>query len=163
MKRILVLIFLLTAGLASNKIFSQVKQVYNPNADAAAELKAAINLAQDSAKHVLIIIGGNWCSWCLKFNNYIHDDLQIDSLLRNDFVVVKVNYSKEQKNLPLLKRFDYPQRFGFPVFLILNGKGELLHTQDSGLLESGSGYDKKKVTNFLRLWSPKALDPKKYD
>lgn len=163
MKRTFLLMLFFIVWFTTNKIYSQAKLVYNPDADAARELQTGIELAGESGKHVLVIIGGNWCPWCLKFNNYIHDDHQIDSLLRNDFVVVKVNYSKEQKNLPVLKRLKYPQRFGFPVFLVLNGAGELLHTQDSGLLESGSGYDKKKVTNFLKMWSLNALNPEIYD
>lgn len=163
MKRILVLILFLSVCLINNKLFSQTNPVYNPYADAAQELQAGIKLAEESGKHVLVIIGGNWCPWCLKFNNYIHDDPQIDSLLRNNFVTVKINYSKEQKNLPVLKRLKYPQRFGFPVLLVLNNQGDLLHTQDSGLLESGTGYDKKKVTNFLILWSLNALKPGNYE
>ncbi|GAB6279950.1 MAG: hypothetical protein STSR0006_19930 [Lentimicrobium sp.] len=59
--------------------------------------------------------------------------------------------------------FEYPQRFGFPVFVILNQKGERIHTQDSGLLESGENYDDKKVIQFLKNWSPKALDPSLYE
>jgi hypothetical protein len=32
-----------------------------------------------------------------------------------------------------------PQRFGFPVFVIIDGDGNVLHTQDSALLEQGKG------------------------
>jgi hypothetical protein len=61
-----------------------------------------------------------------------------------------------------MKKYRYPQRFGFPVFLILNNEGDLIHTQSSWYLESGKGYDKEKVTAFLNDWSAKALDPSQY-
>jgi hypothetical protein len=48
------------------------------------------------------------------------------------------------------------------VFLILNSKGELIHTQNSGYLEEGKSYNKEKVDGFFNDWSPKALDPKSY-
>jgi hypothetical protein len=77
-------------------------------------------------------------------------------------VVTHVNYSKENMNLPMLEKLHYPQRFGFPVFLILNEKGERIHTQNSAYLEKGDGYDKPKIMEFLGAWSKNALDPKKY-
>ena len=77
-----------------------------------------------------------------------------------------LNYSKENKNWDLMERFQYPNRFGFPVFVVLNGEGKLLHIQDSGILENCDpqvkGYDTTKVVTFLKLWSVKALDPATY-
>ena len=107
-------------------------------------------------------VGGNWCSWCHKLDKLFKTDAQIDSALRADYVLVRVNYSKENKNLPVLARLDYPQRFGFPVLLVLDGSGKRLHTQDSGLLEDGPGHSPEKVLTFLRNWSPAALDSAKY-
>ncbi len=45
----------------------------------------------------------------------------------------------------------------FPVLVILNSNGQRIHTQDSGLLESGDGYDTKKVIGFLKNWTQGAL------
>ena len=62
------------------------------------------------------------------------------------------------KNSKTLAKLGFPQRFGFPVFIILNEKGERIHTQSSEYLEDGkSSYDKKKVMGFLQMWSPDAL------
>jgi len=72
--------------------------------------------------------------------------------------VVKVNYSKENKNVDVLEQLEKPQRFGFPVLVILDSDGRRIHTQDTGLLESGDGYDHKKVLNFLKNWTPNALN-----
>jgi hypothetical protein len=73
-----------------------------------------------------------------------------------------LNYSKENKNLDLLAELEYPQRFGFPVLLVLNGEGRRIHTQNTGYLEKDKSYDEKKVVGFLRNWSPEALDPDSY-
>ncbi|HSI90563.1 MAG TPA: hypothetical protein VK927_05565, partial [Adhaeribacter sp.] len=62
----------------------------------------------------------------------------------------------------LLKELDYPQRFGFPVFVVLNEKGQRLHTQNSAYLEEDKGYSRKKVLEFLQQWSKPALDPANY-
>jgi hypothetical protein len=74
-----------------------------------------------------------------------------------------LNYSPENRNEDALASLDYPQRFGFPVFVILDGKGNRLHTQNSAYLEEGNGHDSKKVLEFFNHWSPAALDPKSYE
>lgn len=131
--------------------------IYNPNADAAQDLEKAIAEANRQGKHVLVQIGGNWCPWCVKLHNLFTTDSTVAAVINKNYVLVKVNYSKENKNLEILNKLDKPQRFGFPVLVILNGNGQRIHTQDSGLLESGEGYDLKKVIGFLKNWTPDAI------
>lgn len=141
---------------------AQQATVYNPNADAQAEIATALTQAKAENKHVFLQIGGNWCSWCLLFNKYAHENDTIKTAFDKNYVVVHVNYSKEQKNEKLLASLGYPQRFGFPVFVVLDAKGNRLHTQNTALLEQGHGYDTERVLGFLENWSPKALDPASY-
>jgi thioredoxin-related protein len=135
---------------------------YNPGADGKSDLKKAIQQAESQRKHVLIQIGGNWCPWCLKFHTFATTEPNVDSLIRADYVYLMLNYSKENKNWEIMKQLEYPNRFGFPVFVVLDGKGKLLHTQDSGLLEEGKGYDTTKVVTFLKMWNVRALNPATY-
>lgn len=57
----------------------------------------------------------------------------------------------------LMERLGQPARFGFPVFVVLDADGRVLHTQDSSFLEEGNGYDEKKVLRFFRNWTPAAV------
>ena len=151
--------------LSSIFVFSQDQaKPYNINANAKADLQKAILTANALNKHVLIQIGGNWCPWCLRFHAMAIGAKKVDSLIRADYVYLMINYSKENKNMDVMKQLEYPNRFGFPVFVILDGKGKRLHTQDSGLLEHATvkGYDTTKVVTFLKMWNVKALDPHSY-
>jgi thioredoxin-related protein len=137
--------------------------LYHPDANAKKELQDAITKAKQEKKHVFVQIGGNWCIWCARFHDFINSDAAVDSLIKADYIVYHLNYSKENKNTGLLTKYEFPQRFGFPVFLILDGNGRLLHTQNSGYLENGNkGYDREAVLGFLQDWRPAALDPKQY-
>jgi hypothetical protein len=107
-------------------------------------------------------VGGNWCVWCYRFNAFVKTDTLLKQLVADNYLVYHLNYSKENKNLDVLAKLDYPQRFGFPVLLVLDATGRRLHTQDSGLLERGNGYDENKVKTFLQSWSPAALLPELY-
>lgn len=147
----------------SYALSAQEKKLYNPDADAAADIAAAVKKAAAENKFVLIQGGGNWCKWCIEFARFAKADAQIDSILNKSFVWYHLNYSKENENLPLFAQYGYAQRFGFPVFIILNQQGERIHTQNSAYLEDGKkSYDKEKVMEFLQSWTPKALDPSTY-
>jgi thioredoxin-related protein len=136
--------------------------LYSPTENAKSVIEKDVKQAKSSKKHVFVQIGGNWCIWCYRFNDMITKDASIDSVIRANYIVYHLNYSKENKNEALLAKYGYPQRFGFPVFLILDGNGKLLHIQNSGYLEKDKGYDREKVIGFFNDWSPSALDPGQY-
>jgi len=147
----------------SVSVIAQKPTLYNPEANAKMDIENALKKAKAEHKFVLLQGGGNWCPWCIEFHRFCSSDKQIDSIINANFVWYHLNYSKENKNEDLFKKYDYPQRFGFPIFIILNEKGERIHTQNSEYLENGKkSYDKKKVISFLENWSPAALDPTKY-
>jgi thioredoxin-related protein len=160
------LIFLLLVLFNCGILFSQDLtkfHLYKPEEKAEQAIAAAVKDAKAQGKHVFIQIGGNWCIWCARFNDFVTTDKQIDSSINAGFVVYHMNYSKENYNVKLLAKYGYPQRFGFPVFLVLDGEGKLIHTQNSAYLEDGKkSYDRDKVVGFFNDWSPKALDPKQY-
>jgi len=149
---------------AQNAIkLTDTAKLYNPAADAKAEIANAVKQAAAQHKNVLLQIGGNWCIWCIRFNNLVTTDPDLNKYLRDNFVVLHVNYSKENTNKEVLASLGYPQRFGFPVFVVLDGNGNRLHTQNSEYLEDGKGHSKEKVMEFLKGWSPEAIDPKTYE
>jgi len=136
--------------------------LYKPGENASEELDKAIKLAKQTGKHVFVQVGGNWCVWCARFYEFCNNDKQIDSSIKAGYVVYHLNYSPENKNKEIMAKFGYPQRFGFPVFIVLDGNGNRIHTQNSAYLESEKTYSKEKVLEFFETWSPAALDPKKY-
>ncbi len=159
MKAILIFAFFLicVAGRA------QETKLYNPAADAEKDIAAAVKKAKAENKFVLLQGGGNWCSWCIEFARFCKADPKIDSVLKAGFIWYHFNWSKENENKKLFAKYGYPQRFGFPVFIILNGKGERINTQNSEYLEDGKkSYNREKVQAFLEMWSPRALNPKMY-
>lgn len=149
------LLLLLTASTSAQD--AKVR-LYDPSANAAVELTAAIALASASGKHVLVQVGGNWCPWCVKLDKLMSSDTRIDSLLNADYILLRVNYSKENKNPDVLRRLASPERFGFPVLIVLDSAGQRVHTQDSGLLEKDGAHDPEAVYRFLYLWRPAAFD-----
>jgi len=160
-KNILLLVFLIVCSIVT---YSQEKKLlYIPTLDAMKQLDDAVIKAKSENKNVLVQVGGNWCPWCIKFNHLCLETPKIDSILKYSFVVIHLNYSRENRNYPALERLGYPQRFGFPVLVVLNSKGERIHTQDSGLLEKDNAYDTLKVFTFLNNWTPQVFNSERYN
>ncbi|MBR1469408.1 MAG: thioredoxin family protein [Prevotella sp.] len=153
-------LFALTATAQENQ-----KKVYNEEIDPLEQIDNALAQAKSEGKFAIVQLGGNWCPWCLRFANFITNDEEISRLINENFVYIHVNYhprkSKETgkagQTAELLRRLGQPARFGFPVMVVLDGDGKVLHLQDSGYLEEGKGYDKKKVLSFFKNWTPKAV------
>lgn len=149
--------FLISANAQETKF-----KLYNPERNAMQQIDSALVIAKKENKHLLLQIGGNWCSWCIMLHKFYAADSQVDSALKADYIVEYINYSKENKNPEALKRLEFPQRFGFPVLVILDGNGRRLHTQNSAYLEQGRGYSKEKILEFLNQWKPAALKEENY-
>lgn len=140
-----------------------LKRVYNTTIDPIAQIDSAITKAASQQKFVICQVGGNWCPWCLRFANFITTDSDIAKLVDENFVYIHVNYlrsDKTEKPQQLMSRLGNPQRFGFPVMVVLDGKGNVVHIQDSSFLESGTEYDKQKVIRFFSNWTPTACGQK---
>ncbi|HPS61614.1 MAG TPA: thioredoxin family protein [Bacteroidales bacterium] len=139
---------------------------YRDDQNIRAEVNKAVAVAGREHRHVLIQFGGNWCPWCLRFHQLTRTVPTIDSLLKADYVYMLANVpqDKKKRDYSLFAEYGYPNRFGYPVFVILNGEGKVLHIQDSGVLEHcrDKGYDTARVVNFLKMWNPKAVDPATY-
>lgn len=119
----------------------------NPEQD----LKETILEAKRLNKKILLEVGGDWCIWCHKLDKFFEMNKDIKNFLDEHFILMKVNFSKENKNEKFLSK--YPEIPGYPHIFVLDKNGKLLHSQNTGELESGSNYDKNKIMTFLKKWA----------
>ena len=142
-----------------------LKKVYDEDINPIEQIDQALVKARSEGKFVICQVGGNWCPWCLRFADFITNDTTISNVIDESFVYIHVNYNprksegeeKLQLAKAMLERLNNPARFGFPVFVVLDGEGRVIHIQDSSFLEEGQGYDKEKVLRFFKNWTPKAV------
>ena len=142
-----------------------LKKVYNENINPIEQIDQALVKAKSEGKFVICQVGGNWCPWCLRFVDFITNDTTISNVIDKSFVYIHVNYNprksegeeKMQLAKAMLERLNNPARFGFPVFVVLDEDGQVIHIQDSSFLEEGKSYDQEKVLRFFKNWTPKAV------
>lgn len=146
-----------------------LKKVYNEEINPLEQIDQAIGKAKAEGKFVVCQVGGNWCPWCLRFADFISKDSTISKVIDENFEYIHVNYNprkseSEEKQLQakaLMERLNNCGRFGFPVFVIIDNEGKLIHIQDSSFLEEGQGYNQEKVLRFFKNWTPESVKGKK--
>lgn len=143
--------------LTFNVLAQSPKKIYDEEINAVKQIEAAVQQAANADKYVVCQVGGNWCPWCLRFADFITKDSTINQVVSENFIYIHVNYSQKHKNPEAMAMLGNPARFGFPVLVVLDEKGKVVHIQDSALLEEGEGYNAKKVLSFFKNWTPKAV------
>jgi thioredoxin-related protein len=165
MKRLVLFGFIAMFLALSANAQTELKKVYNEEINPMEQIDQAVIKAKADGKFVVCQVGGNWCIWCLRFADFITNDTTISKLIDENFEYIHVNYhprksreaGKAEQAAALMKRLNQCGRFGFPVFVILDEEGKVIHIQDSGFLEEDKSYNKEKVLQFFKNWTPKAV------
>ncbi len=127
---------------------------FDPARDPVADLETAKVEARRGGKRIVLDVGGEWCSWCHLLDAFMEGDSELRRFRDGNYVWMKVNYSEENENAEFLARF--PEIKAYPHLFVLDAEGQLLHSQFTGDLEKGKGYDRAKFDAFLKAWAPPA-------
>lgn len=128
-----------------------LEKPYNPNDNAQEKIDALIKKAKKEHKNIILQAGGNWCSWCLLFNDFIKTNTKVKNELNKNFLYYHLNFSTENKNETVFKKYaPNGDKLGYPFFIVLDANGKVVKLQESGSLEEGKGYNEEKVMSFLK-------------
>lgn len=125
---------------------------YDPKADPDADLARGKAIAARENRRILVIAGGDWCPWCRAIGKFIESDPAVAAVLARSYVVQKVTVSDEVSNTGFLNPLGPIE--AYPHLFILDRDGRPLHSQDTGKLERGGGYDGAAFAALLRQWAP---------
>jgi thioredoxin-related protein len=127
---------------------------YDPRRDPEKDLAVAAAEAKTSKRNIILIVGGEWCSWCHILDDFFHEHADLAALRDKNYVVMKVSMSQENPNGAFLSRF--PRIHGYPHIFILDADGKLVQSQPTNVLEDGRSYNVKRFKKFLEEFAPKA-------
>lgn len=179
MKRLILTLFVLVSGFAfsqtaavnateadsikaetkkkSDEEKARLPKPYNPHENAEQEIADLVKIAKKENKNIILQAGGNWCIWCLRFNQYVQTTPELKQIIDENYLYYHLNYSPDNKNEKVFAKYGDPgKKFGYPVFIVLDKNGKQIHTQESGTLEQDKGYSLEKVKAFFEAWKPKA-------
>jgi thioredoxin-related protein len=151
----LFIVFVLSSGCEgmSQGVEEQELPLYSTEYDSSANgeenLQKAMKRVATNGKKILIIVGGDWCRWCTKLDEFIESDEEISNKLYSQFEVVKVylGMKMHEGSRRLLKKYNTPRIS--PHFLVLDKEGNLVVSYKTVALEEGNGYSKSKLLGFI--------------
>ena len=136
---------------------AKLPKPYNAAENAEARIAELVKQAKAENKNIILQAGGNWCIWCLRFNNFVQTTPELKEIVDKNYLYYHLNYSPENKNAKVFAKYDNPgEKFGYPVFVVVDQNGKMIHTQDSAVLEEGKGYSIEKVKEFFLKWTAKS-------
>lgn len=149
--KIVALAALLALGAANAR--SAGRDIYPEPTQAKADLAAALKIAAQTHKRVLIDFGGNWCGDCQVLDIYFHNRQNLP-ILESNYVLVHVNIGQMDENLDVASQYQVPLDHGVPALAVLSDRGKLLYSQRTGQFAPMRRMDPASVTNFLVQWKP---------
>jgi len=124
---------------------------YDPQADPFDQYHEAVERARTDGKLVLVIAGGDWCSWCHRLDRFIERNDEVRQALDEAFVTIKVYVGDENYNEIFFSQL--PPARGAPHFWIVSPQRDVLASQSTGALEQGKrSYDKQAFLSFIERW-----------
>jgi thioredoxin-related protein len=125
---------------------------YDPARNADQDIQDAIAEAKRTKKRILLEVGGEWCSWCHRLDEFFAAHPELTELREKNYVTVKINMSEENPNKEVLSRYDPIP--GYPHIFVLDSDGKLVRSQDTGVFEEGKSYVAERLNTFLTYWAP---------
>jgi thiol:disulfide interchange protein len=125
---------------------------YDPKRNAAQDIEDAIAEAKRTNRRILLEVGGEWCGWCHRLDQFFEAHPELTALRDKHYVTVKINFSEENPNKEVLSRYDPIS--GYPYIFVLDSDGKLVRSQETGVFEEGKTYVLERLTTFLTHWAP---------
>ncbi len=125
---------------------TQFDESRNPFKDGA----AAIELASQTNRRILIDLGGDWCVWCHKMDAFFDENPDLKQRLHQAFVLLKVNVSDDNPNSEFLQTF--PKPLGYPHMYVSDKNGSVLWSQDTADFLKNGQYNREAFMRFFDRW-----------
>lgn len=106
--------------------------IYDPARNAAADVDAALAAARASGKHVMLILGGDWCHDSIALSDLFHSP-RFAAMLSQRYELVYVHVPRDtlERDPAIARRFGLDSIVGTPTVLILNPSGAAINLADA--------------------------------
>ena len=123
--------------------------VYDESADAQAQVSQALARAKTDNKQVMIVFGANWCGDCKMLDGEFKKPT-LKALLDANYVVVKVDVNRFNKNLDVVKPYGEVIKKGIPSIVIATPANQLVYATNGGELADARKMGESGVAEFFR-------------
>ena len=123
--------------------------VYDESADAPAQVAQALANAKSDNKQLMIVFGANWCGDCKMLDAELKK-LALKALLDKNYVIVKVDVNRFNKNLDVVKPYGDVIKKGIPSIVIASPANQLVYATHGGELADARKMGEAGVATFFQ-------------
>ncbi|MFE5207703.1 thioredoxin family protein [Streptomyces sp. NPDC056600] len=125
---------------------------YDPKADAAGDIAAALKAAKKDGRPVLVDFGADWCLDCRVLGARFEEPGP--SALLAGYHVVKVDVGEFDNNLEVAERYVDLGTSGIPALAVLDAtSGRVKVATNQGEFANARGMSAAQVEEFLKRWA----------
>jgi thioredoxin 1 len=121
---------------------------YDESANAQQDVQRALDSAAKTNRPVLVVFGANWCGDCRALDLALKAPTNA-ALMDKEFVVVKVDVGKFDRNLDVVERTGVTIKKGIPAAAVLSPQGKLLYATQGGELANARKMSETGVHDFF--------------
>ncbi|HUQ50185.1 MAG TPA: thioredoxin family protein [Terriglobales bacterium] len=148
------------AKLTAPSIFNP--NLYPANADAKADIKAALAQAAKEKKNVLLDFGAMWCIDCHVLDKAFEEP-GTKQLWDSNYVLVHIDVGRMDKNVDVAKKYGVVLTKGIPALAVVTPKGKVLVSHKAGEFQAARRMTMADVTAFLEKWKPRSNGKKRVE
>lgn len=130
---------------------------FDPSRDGMADIDAALVEARFQNRHVLLILGGDWCHDSEALNDVLNIP-RTREMVDARYVIVRVHvpYSQSERVLPVAQRFGIAEVEGTPTVLILRPEGTPTNLADAPSWRNAASRKPAAIHRALERAAPAA-------
>ena len=133
-------------------VASPAFELYDPAADARADIAAALALANADGKRVLLDFGADWCPDCHVLAAYLDGEAG-RKLVDDSFHVVSIDVGYWDHNLDVAGSYGSPITQGIPAVVVLKPDGTVVGSTADGSLANARAMTEGDVLTKLTAWA----------
>ena len=142
------------AAFLSLCAFATDAPVYDESADAQVQVSQALAKAKADNKQLMIVFGANWCGDCKMLDGEFKKPA-MKALLDANYVVVKVDVNRFNKNLDVVKPYGEVIKKGIPSIVIATPTNQLMYATNGGELADARKMGEAGVAEFFKALAAK--------
>lgn len=121
---------------------------YSSDVDPHQAIEYGRTVALAEKKQLLLIFGADWCPDCQRFGEVLKD-AEVERLVRDHFVLVKVDVGRFNKNLDLAKVYNVDPKRGIPGLSVVSTDGIVRYPKTYGEVWEKMTFTKETALAFL--------------
>ncbi|XDD46741.1 thioredoxin family protein [Leptospira sp. WS39.C2] len=113
-----------------------------------AQFEESLQTAKTENRKLIVLFGADWCPDCRALDGILNEP-ETKTILDADFVVMKVDVGRFDKNLSLNEKLGNPIQNGIPSLVVFSPKGEIITSTKGGEFSNASKMTKEQVLAYL--------------